>query len=223
MLIGESVGRDIMTRRSIVLRSRGFADTHTVQGKGPIYRLRTLLPVPLVLMVALWSEPTLASLWRGGIFLLLGELVRLLSAGYLSGLRLCLHEGRLVTWGPYGLVRHPRGWGTLLAGVGIAVMSGWWPAYLLLACFVAIGVGHIIPTEEALFAEEFGEAYKVYCQRVPRYVPGGEHLLRWFRESRGEAREGVPRFRARQAWQAEGPILIFLAGVVGAMVVQWLF
>ena len=77
-----------MTRKSIALRSRGFVDGHTTKGKGPIYRLRNILPIPLVLLVALWSEPTLTSLGRGGICLLLGEIIRLWSAGYIGGLRL---------------------------------------------------------------------------------------------------------------------------------------
>jgi protein-S-isoprenylcysteine O-methyltransferase Ste14 len=218
--IGGSVGRDIMTRKSITLRSRGFVDA--VEKKGPIYRLITILPIPLVFLVALWSEPTQSSLCRGGIFVFLGELIRLWSAGYLSGFQVSLQDAELVTWGPYGLVRNPCAWGTFLLALGFAVMSAWWLAYLLPICVVVIGIFYVIPVEESLLREEFGEAYEAYCQTVPSYLPGWQDLLRWLRESRGVGKN-THRFRGREAWRAEGSTLMFLMGVIAAMIIQWLF
>ena len=223
MPIGGSVGRDIMTRKSITLRSRGFVDTHGIEGKGLIYRLRTLLPVPLVLLIALWSEPTSASLWRGGICLLAGELIRLWSAGYLGGFQVSLREACRVTWGPYGLVRNPSAWGTLLVGLGIAVMSRWWAAYLFLIGLAVVGIRYVIPVEEALLRQEFGQAYAAYCQAVPSYLPGRRHLQKWLREGRERAQAATRHFQGRAALLAEGSMLMFLAGVIAAMVVQWLF
>lgn len=212
-----------MTRKSIALRSRGFVDGHTTKGKGPIYRLRNILPIPLVLLVALWSEPTLTSLGRGGICLLLGEIIRLWSAGYIGGLWITLEKTQLVTWGPYRLVRNPSAWGTFLVGLGIAIMSGWWVAYLLLACVIVAGIRYVIPIEEAVLEEQFGEAYIAYREAVPGYLPSGRHVLGWLKEGRGNKRDGAQRFRAREAWQMEGSMIMFLVGVIGAMVVQWLF
>lgn len=211
-----------MTRKSIALRSRGFVDGHTTKGKGPIYRLRNILPIPLVLLVALWSEPTLVSLGRGGICLLMGQIIRLWSAGYVGGLRVA-QEAQLVTWGPYGLVRNPSAWGTCLVGLGIAIMSGWWVAYLLLVLMVVAGIRYVIPIEEAVLEEQFGEAYMAYREAVPGYLPSGKHLLGWLKEGRGKKRVGIQRFRAQEAWRMEGYMIMFLVGVIGAMVVQWLF
>ncbi|NMB12481.1 MAG: hypothetical protein GX977_09365 [Firmicutes bacterium] len=209
-----------MTRKSIALRSRGFADA--VERKGPVYRLIIILPIPLAFLIALWSEPISGSLWRGGILLLLGELLRIWSAGYLSGFHLSLQESKPVTWGPYGLVRNPGSWGTFLLGLGVTVMSAWWPAYVLLICMVVIGTRYVIPVEETLLQMQFGEAYTVYRQAVPSYLPGWRNFLRWLKEGRG-VREHAHRFRGREAWRAEGSTLMFLVGVIAAMVIQWLF
>jgi protein-S-isoprenylcysteine O-methyltransferase Ste14 len=212
-----------MTRKSIVLRSRGFAETHNPAQRGLMYRLRNVLPIPIVLLIALWSRPGADSLWRGAICLLLGELIRWWSAGHRPGLESLLKQGRMVTKGPYGLVRRPDAWGTSLVGLGIAVMSEWWPAYLMLAGLAALRLRFVHPVEEAQRQQEYGEAYGAYCQAVPEYIPSASHFLQWYREARRKPREVEERFGAREAFLAEGSMFMVLLGVVAAMIVQWLF
>ncbi|NLY51597.1 MAG: hypothetical protein GX063_01645 [Firmicutes bacterium] len=212
-----------MSRKSIVLRSRGFVETYSAVQEGPIYRLRNVLPVPIVLLIALWSQPAAESLWRGGICLFLGELIRWWSAGHRPGLESLLKQGRNITKGPYGLVRRPDAWGTLLVGLGIALMSEWWPAYLMLAGLSIARLRFVHPVEEAKLRQEYGEAYDAYCQAVPEYFPSAPHFLRWYRETRRRPREVEERFGTREALLAEGSMLMVLVGVVAAMIVQWLF
>ena len=134
-----------------------------------------------------------------------------------------LKQGRMVTKGPYGLVRRPDAWGTSLVGLGIAVMSEWWPAYLMLAGLAALRLRFVHPVEEAQRQQEYGEAYGAYCQAVPEYIPSASHFLQWYREARRKPREVEERFGAREAFLAEGSMFMVLLGVVAAMIVQWLF
>ncbi|HHV93745.1 MAG TPA: hypothetical protein GXX47_04305 [Firmicutes bacterium] len=212
-----------MSRKSIVLRSRGFVETYSAVQEGLIYRLRHVLPVPVLLIIALWSRPAADSLWRGGICLVLGEFIRWWSAGHQPGLESLLEQGRLIAKGPYGLVRRPDAWGTLLVGLGIAVMSRWWPAYLLLAGIAAARVRFVHPVEDAKLRREYGEAYDAYCRAVPEYFPNASHLLGWYTKTRRRPREVEERFSTRDALLAEGSMMMVLVGVVAAMFVQWLF
>ena len=211
-----------MSKKSIVLRARGFVDA-TPEGEQRFrYHLAIVLPVPVVLLATLWSEPTAASLWRGGICLVLGEALRWWSAGHLLGWQGALAKGQLVSKGPQALVRNPSHIGSFLVGLGLAVMSGSWPAYFVLFGFALLGIVRIIPREERSFGKQLGPAYEEYRRSVPGYVPGRRQLGDWFRAGRGRA-EPEQAFRGGQAWLAERPMLIFLTCVVLAMIVRWRF
>ena len=211
-----------MSKKSIALRSRGFADPRTGEGGGSRYRLGSILPIPLILLVTLWSKPTATSLWRGGICLFWGELLRWWSAGYIGGFQTSLKEDRLVTWGPYALMRNPCYWGSFLAGLGLAVMSGRWVAYIVWAGFTLLGTRKMIPAEEIFLGEQFGLAYEAYYQSVPRYLPGWRHFRQWLK-ARRQGAEPDQQFRSRDAWLAERYMIMFLTGITLAMVVRWLF
>lgn len=78
------------------------------------------------------------------------------------------HE--LVTTGPYAILRHPIYSGLLLALVGSAIAVGEWRAVLA----VALALLYFVPKlrlEERWMRQEFGEAYRVYCERTRALVP----------------------------------------------------
>jgi protein-S-isoprenylcysteine O-methyltransferase Ste14 len=82
-----------------------------------------------------------------------------------------IQEGhKLVTEGPYGVVRHPRYAGIVmfLAGYGLIFLS--WPA-LVLAAGVGAVLGWRIHDEEVLLREEFGGEWEAYARRTRRIVP----------------------------------------------------
>ena len=77
---------------------------------------------------------------------------------------------RLVTWGPYALVRHPLYLGEIvaLAGVAIEYLSVW--ALLLLGLICAFQLQRM-KYEELVLAQSFPE-YGDYMTRTARLVPG---------------------------------------------------
>ncbi len=85
--------------------------------------------------------------------------------------RLSVQAGhRLVTTGPYRLVRHPGYFGFLLAlpGMGLALGS---VAVLAFTFGIAAWLVVRIRDEEAMLVVQFGDAYRDYQRRTKRLIP----------------------------------------------------
>jgi protein-S-isoprenylcysteine O-methyltransferase Ste14 len=81
------------------------------------------------------------------------------------------HPRRLLTTGPYAVIRNPMyvGWALLHLGSGLAANSGWILAALPPA---ALRVHREVLAEEGLLGERFGEEFRRYRATVGRYLPG---------------------------------------------------
>ena len=76
-----------------------------------------------------------------------------------------------MTHGIFGYVRNPMMWALLFVLLGEALNFG---SYLLLVWLVAWGrIGHLVVVmyEEPQLESRFGEQYREYCSRVPRWFP----------------------------------------------------
>ncbi len=121
--------------------------------------------------------------WRGveipwlGLPLLLAGLAIIL---WTNGLFFSLGEGtahpfaaktqRLVIAGPYRYVRNPMMWGAgaLISGTALWVGSaGLWIALAVFLTFINLFVPFY---EERDMERRFGEEYRDYCRRVPRWL-----------------------------------------------------
>lgn len=78
---------------------------------------------------------------------------------------------RLVTEGPYRLIRHPAYAGNLLLYLGIGVALG--NGLSALACATLPALGHLprILVEERALTEGLGEEYRRYASRTARLIP----------------------------------------------------
>ena len=76
---------------------------------------------------------------------------------------------RLVTAGPYAVVRHPMYLGILLAGLGGILLFRTWTLVFFSLNFLGLLVR--ARREEQVLAAEFGEQWRDYCQKVPAYFP----------------------------------------------------
>ena len=94
------------------------------------------------------------------------------SLGKSYGIRMDIFEGhRLVTDGPYGLVRHPMYLGIVLyhAGATLVLQS---PLLLALTALVVVPFTAVrIVYEERPLSEFFGERYTAYQRDVPPLLP----------------------------------------------------
>lgn len=78
---------------------------------------------------------------------------------------------RLVTSGPYGVVRNPimHGVGAILVGITLWIGSA--ALWFGIACFLAWILLFIPLYEEPDMERRFGDEYREYCRRVPRWFP----------------------------------------------------
>jgi protein-S-isoprenylcysteine O-methyltransferase Ste14 len=77
---------------------------------------------------------------------------------------------RLITSGPYQIVRHPMYFGLLIAGIGGLLLYQTWTGVVFFAC--GIGVIRRALREEEVLAKTFGAEWAEYRKRVPMILPG---------------------------------------------------
>lgn len=113
--------------------------------------------------------------WLGLAFVLLGVLVRLLSAGFLS------KNKSLASTGLYALTRNPLYFGSFLVLLGINVIIWHW---MFAAVTVALFLITYVPTilgEEKHLESTFPESWHVFKEQTPRFFPAFWRL-RGYRE-----------------------------------------
>jgi len=77
---------------------------------------------------------------------------------------------RFVSAGPYRYTRNPDYIGQTLLYAGIAlVANSWWPIVLLPLILLAVQYG-VVRREERYLEEKFGQEYRDYVARVPRWL-----------------------------------------------------
>lgn len=130
-------------------------------------------PLPLVLSLT----------WRVTAFVL-GSLLYFPAMGFVLWGRLVLggmyfvstgmgaqlfSDHRLVTNGPFAIVRHPMYLGLSVAVLGGLLLYQTWTMVVLL--ILPFGLARRARREEQALAAEFGEEWKVYCLNVPALFP----------------------------------------------------
>ncbi len=77
---------------------------------------------------------------------------------------------RIVCTGPYRYTRNPDYIGQTLVYTGIAILANsWWPLFLL--PFILLVVQHgVVRREERYLERKFGQEYRDYMARVPRWL-----------------------------------------------------
>ncbi|MEK7263274.1 MAG: isoprenylcysteine carboxylmethyltransferase family protein [Bacteroidota bacterium] len=141
-----------------------------------IFRLRSYTPIPFIILILFFAQPTVSSLILGFLFTLLGECIRFWGVGIIGSETRTTEKvdgSDLFTSGPFSFVRNPLYIGNMLMYCGIAVMSDFWMPYfsILVFVFFAIQYNIIVHLEEEFLKKKFGEAYVNYCQTVPRFLP----------------------------------------------------
>jgi len=104
----------------------------------------------------------------GGGFILLSAAWRVLYQAQ--------RTGTLAQTGPYARLRHPQYVGFVLILVGFLFQ---WPTILTLAMFPVLLVMYwrLALREEREVTAEMGDAYRLYAERVPRFVPRLHDML----------------------------------------------
>ena len=114
-------------------------------------RLAALALIWLGLALRLWAILTLGAFFRRTVH---------------------LHDGhRMITSGPYRIVRNPAYLGSLLTLVGVGLGLGSWLSALVLALAGLVAFGQRIRVEDAALTARFGEEHLAYRKRKAALIP----------------------------------------------------
>lgn len=80
-------------------------------------------------------------------------------------------KGRMVTSGPFSVVRHPTYLAHTIMFFGVFLLSGVIAAGLVTLFDFVLSLLVIIPLEERELSRRFGGEYKKYCHTVPKFFP----------------------------------------------------
>jgi protein-S-isoprenylcysteine O-methyltransferase Ste14 len=142
-----------------------------------IFKFRSYTPIPFMLIMIIFQEATLTSLFVGFIILAIGEFFRLWGVSYAGSETRTTGGGvgatYLVVSGAFAHVRNPLYFGNMLIYTGIGVMSlAWYPYLMLLTlAFFYLQYHIIIREEENFLLNKFGDSFQDYMNKVPRWIP----------------------------------------------------
>ncbi len=141
-----------------------------------MFTYRSYTPIPFLLVMIWFAQPTVLSMLTGFLLVLAGEGLRFWGVSLVgSETRTTGRVGGtyLITNGPYAYVRNPLYVGNMLMYAGIGVMSMALFPWLLLIAVAWFYVQYylIVTQEEEYLKERFGEAYHEYANAVGRFFP----------------------------------------------------
>jgi protein-S-isoprenylcysteine O-methyltransferase Ste14 len=183
-----------------------------------LFRYRSYTPIPFIIVMLIYAEPTTPSVLLGSVVTFLGESIRLWGVAYAGSLtRVTGSVGApaVIMAGPYAFVRNPLYLGNILMYLGIALIANalipWLP--LVAACFFVVQYSLIVTLEEEFLEQEFGATYQEYRNNVPRFLP---RLVPY--RTPAQANQ-LPNWK--EALRSETRTLQALVLVIGALIVLW--
>lgn len=149
-----------------------------------LFRYRNVLfPVVLLLLLLafrplpLSGNPALDN-WlnlAGILVVVLGQIVRsaVIGLAYIKrgGVNKTIYANSLVTGGIFAHCRNPLYLGNLLILAGFFIIHNNPFVYLLGCIFFLVSYSAIVRAEENYLQDKFGNEYKIYCDKVNRWLP----------------------------------------------------
>jgi protein-S-isoprenylcysteine O-methyltransferase Ste14 len=81
-------------------------------------------------------------------------------------------ESRIVTSGPFSVIRHPTYLSHTIMYAGVFLITGVITTGIITLLDIIIINRIVIPLEDRELVERFGEEYRTYQERVPAFFPG---------------------------------------------------
>lgn len=158
------------------------AETNRATDQNTLWIILAMAGVATVIPELEWAyfkpEKTGAAIWNGiGLTLMGGGTIfriwaiQTLGRFFTSTVQ-TTGEQRLITTGPYALVRHPSYLGAFAAILGIPVMLQTWGGLAVAAAAMLYAYYRRIAVEETALLAQFGDSYILYRKKVKRMLPG---------------------------------------------------
>ena len=183
-----------------------------------LFNYRSYTPIPFLILMVIFANPTIASLVIGFAIAIFGEYLRFWGVSWAgSETRTTGGVGGtyLIISGPFAYVRNPLYVGNILLYVGIGIMSLALFPYLQIVALIFFSLQYhfIVLEEEGYLVDEFSD-YGEYCKQVPRFFP----RLTPYKNSKVEQ----PPFSMKAGFRSEQRSLQAFIGVSIVIVVIWI-
>jgi protein-S-isoprenylcysteine O-methyltransferase Ste14 len=179
-----------------------------------IFTLRSYTPIPFLVAMIFFAQPTAVTMVAGFIVAASGEFIRFWGVAYAGSLtRVTGSVGapEVIVAGPFARVRNPLYVGNMLTYIGIGIMSNALFPWLVVSAAVwfVFQYYQIVMLEESFLEKEFGAAYLDFKRNVPRFIPRlsgyvnpvqAKQLSNWKEATQSE----------RRTFQAFGVVLLIL-------------
>jgi protein-S-isoprenylcysteine O-methyltransferase Ste14 len=188
-----------------------------------MFKYRSYTPIPFLVVMIWFAQPTLASMITGFLLIACGESLRFWGVSIVgSETRTTGKVGGtyLITNGPFAYVRNPLYVGNMLMYAGVGVMSMALFPWLVFVAVLWFYLQYylIVTQEEEYLAERFGAEYENYKKGVGRFSP---RLTRYLTSNRPpksvSTREGFAS--ERRTLQAIGLVMLLI--VVKYVYLRW--
>jgi len=138
------------------------------------FKCRDYTPIPLILLLLIFSRATALTATLGLMLITFGELFRIYSVAFIGTVsRTRSHSTgqKLITSGPFSYVRNPLYVGNFGITAGVALLGA--NVWIFVATIVLFCVQYyfIVRFEEDLLLERFGEEYAEFLRTTPRWIP----------------------------------------------------
>lgn len=142
-----------------------------------LFRHRTLIPIPLAIPLLFISageiSPSAIVFASGAAIVAIGEALRVWGVHHIGVISRTRSDrlGPLVMTGPFARIRNPLYLGNLMLWSGLAVAARL--LWMVPVVIVLLGLEYhaIVRWEERLLESRFGDRYRSYAARVPRWIP----------------------------------------------------
>lgn len=162
--------------RSLTRESRGTLDGFLFSHRGKLHPAFTLAAV-------LAAKPTPDGIVVGAVLMLVHLSIRLWAVRHIGGAarvhaRKARERKRLVTSGPFALVRNPLYIANIAGLAGTCMVLG--PAWLagLAGVTALIWYALVVRWEEGVLDELYGDQYRAYREQTPALVPSLSRIVR---------------------------------------------
>jgi len=161
-----------------------------------LFRHRTALPLPIagmILGLRVGEAPPSPVIVGAGVALTAaGELIRLWGVRHIGAVSRTRSDrlGPLVDTGPFAVIRNPLYVGNILIWAGFALSARL--VWLAPIAVLLLGAEYhaIVRWEESFLTSRFGDAYRAYADRVPRWWPRGLSGVRHVSDTGDGATQG---------------------------------
>lgn len=141
-----------------------------------LFRYRGYIPIPFLVAMIVFAQPTTTTMIVGGVLAVLGEGCRFWGvafAGSLTRVTGSVGAPEVIVSGPFAHVRNPLYVGNITTYVGIGIMANALFPWLVVGAFFWFIFQYtmIVLLEEDFLQNHFGEPYLAFKKNVPRFLP----------------------------------------------------